>query len=303
MVTIAPIRHSRRLRDLWWCLLVSLGVLTACFVVGAGAVAVAGEPVLGTVILDGMAIVCFAVSRLAGRWWLTGSTTSRSHRWSPQNMSMLVGCTVLAFLAGQSMALWLYGSVGSAAFEESVHTRREAGATTVLLTVVMAPLAEEMIFRGLLYPVLRTRVSVAAAAGVTATVFGLLHGNLVQFIFTTPLSVLLSLVYEHTRTIWAGVVLHLAANLAASLIPLSGLAVLARPEPALLLTAMFATCLLIYSRHVRDTSVPVEESGRRPRLTRRHEPATGTTSSSLCRSRSADQGTARELRAPGDRSG
>jgi membrane protease YdiL (CAAX protease family) len=75
-----------------------------------------------------------------------------------------------------------------------------------------APLAEELIFRGLMFKRLRGSMSYMWAAIITATCFGLYHGNVVQFIYAFFLSLMLTYVYEKFRTIWAPIFFHAVAN-------------------------------------------------------------------------------------------
>jgi membrane protease YdiL (CAAX protease family) len=82
----------------------------------------------------------------------------------------------------------------------------------ILSMSIGAPLAEELIFRGLLFKRLRGIMSYLWAAIITAVCFGLYHGNMVQFIYGFLLSLLLTYVYEKFRTIWAPILFHAVAN-------------------------------------------------------------------------------------------
>ncbi|MEU7318322.1 CPBP family intramembrane glutamic endopeptidase [Streptomyces sp. NPDC007083] len=248
-----------------WCVLVPLAVVVAYLGLGAGVGTVVGEPVFGTVLLAGVMVVAIGVVRLRRPGWLTHHPGPRPRGGIPRFARTVVGCAVLAFLAGQSLALWLYTVNGSAGFDESVRIRQDAGPVVALLLVlVAAPAAEEMLFRGLLYPLLRRRAGVVASVFITAGVFGLMHGNAVQFAAVLPLAVLLALVYERMRALWPCVFLHLGFNLVATFVPAPVLAGLANPVSALLLTAAFVGCALILCRKIVNGSAP---AGAEPRLT------------------------------------
>jgi uncharacterized protein len=85
----------------------------------------------------------------------------------------------------------------------------------VLLAVgVMAPLAEELIFRGVLYSWFRSRLNMGLAIGLNALVFGLVHPG-----YPLPLMALVALMgaifawsYEKTGSLWVPSVLHMAQN-------------------------------------------------------------------------------------------
>ena len=88
----------------------------------------------------------------------------------------------------------------------------------ILASVVAAPLVEEMLLRGLLYKRMRTRLKETPAMLISAAIFGLIHGNIVQFVYAFLLGILLCYVYEKFKTIWAPVIFHAGANLIAILI-------------------------------------------------------------------------------------
>lgn len=86
--------------------------------------------------------------------------------------------------------------------------------------VVIAPIAEEAIFRGYLYGKLRKATPIWAAVLVTSVLFGLLHmkwdGGLIAGINVGLDVFILSIVMcglrEVTGSIWAGILLHMMKN-------------------------------------------------------------------------------------------
>ena len=89
-------------------------------------------------------------------------------------------------------------------------------------TVVMAPILEEIVFRGLMYTRLKKGLPVIAAAIITSLVFGTVHGTIIWAIYTFVFSMILIWVFERFQSLTACIVLHMAYNLsgmALSLIP------------------------------------------------------------------------------------
>lgn len=247
-----------RVRIIAWCLLVPLGVVVGYLGLGFAVVSAVGEPILGTAVLGAVVALFVGAARLLRPRWLAHAPARKPPAETPHLARMVLGCLVLAFLAGQSLALWLYALGGSAGFDQSVQARQDAGVITALaLVLVAAPLAEEMLFRGLLYPLLRRRAGILASVLITAAVFALMHGNLVQFASVLPLAVLLALVYERTRTVWPCVLMHLAFNLVAMVLPAPALSGLANPVSALLLTIAFLGCALAFYKFVIAPAGPV----------------------------------------------
>ncbi|MFD2794603.1 CPBP family intramembrane glutamic endopeptidase [Promicromonospora vindobonensis] len=256
-------RTDHRLLAVAWCVLAPLGVVTAYLGLGLGAVSVVGEPIGATALLGAVVIVLVGLMRVARLRWLD-YTPAPHPTCETSHFGLFVGaCAVLAFLAGQSLALWLYTTAGSAGFDESLRAKADAGAAvTVLLALVIAPIAEEMLFRGLLYPLLRRHVSVVGSVLVTTAVFGLVHGNAVQLVAVLPLAILLALVYERTRRLWPCVLLHLGFNLAAILVPAPALVGLSNPVAALLLGTVFAgVAMVLCQTVVLDPLAPAAADG------------------------------------------
>ena len=78
---------------------------------------------------------------------------------------------------------------------------------------ILAPLGEEVVFRGVVYGQLKKVMKVPAAIVLSGLAFGLFHGNLVQAVYATVIGVLLALVYELYGTLAAPMVFHSVANL------------------------------------------------------------------------------------------
>lgn len=81
------------------------------------------------------------------------------------------------------------------------------------LAVVVAPLAEEFIFRGLVYGYLRSKFGISAAVIVSSLAFAASH---FQPLLIAPLFVLgmaLALVYQRYKSLWVPITLHALNNL------------------------------------------------------------------------------------------
>lgn len=83
---------------------------------------------------------------------------------------------------------------------------------TILTAVVVAPLAEEAIFRGVVFPGLRERWGQIAGIVVSSALFALIHFQWYQFVPIFLLGVLLAWVTSATRSIWPAIMCHAAFN-------------------------------------------------------------------------------------------
>jgi len=78
--------------------------------------------------------------------------------------------------------------------------------------IIVAPIAEEVLFRGYLYGKLRKIIPVWAAVGIVSLLFGAVHGQWNVAIDVFVLSIVLCSLREVTGNIWAGVLLHMLKN-------------------------------------------------------------------------------------------
>lgn len=77
---------------------------------------------------------------------------------------------------------------------------------------VMPALIEELIYRGVIYRGFRRFVKPVWAALLSALIFGIMHMNVVQFVYAFLLGLLFAWVYEAYQSILAPMLMHLAAN-------------------------------------------------------------------------------------------
>ncbi len=86
-----------------------------------------------------------------------------------------------------------------------------------LLSITLAPLMEELYFRGFLYPVLARKLGLPASVMITAVAFALLHGAQLMFSWGAVLVIflvglVLTMVRAKTNSVAAGMVIHMAYN-------------------------------------------------------------------------------------------
>lgn len=78
--------------------------------------------------------------------------------------------------------------------------------------VIMAPIGEEVCFRGFVYRILRSRAGVWAAAIASGCLFGAVHASLVQFLSLAFFGVVQCLLYERCRTLTIPMAVHAVFN-------------------------------------------------------------------------------------------
>ena len=91
-------------------------------------------------------------------------------------------------------------------------TQRYEYIAAFIALVVLAPVAEEILFRGYLYGKLKKYVPVWVAIIVTSALFGAVHGHWNVALDVFVLSIVLCSLREVTGNIWAGILLHMLKN-------------------------------------------------------------------------------------------
>lgn len=93
----------------------------------------------------------------------------------------------------------------------------------LLVACVLAPLNEELLFRGAIFRFCRQRFGRTTALLVSGLLFGALHANWAGFVPLALLGMLLALAYERTGDLRVSIVAHGLFNLNTILIVLAGL--------------------------------------------------------------------------------
>ncbi|GAC1673038.1 MAG: hypothetical protein NVS9B4_27710 [Candidatus Acidiferrum sp.] len=155
---------------------------------------------------------------------LPGAPFWRSLGWRPLNPDPNVAKRNpwLFFLSGGGLAIFV--ALASSQIKDAEHApiqeffkHRNSALLMMSMAVFVAPLVEETIFRGYLYPLFAKKLGISLSIVITGVLFGLLHGaqlgwswllvgvlTLVGIIFTT--------VRARTGTVFASFLLHLGYN-------------------------------------------------------------------------------------------
>lgn len=85
-------------------------------------------------------------------------------------------------------------------------------AAFALATIVLAPLAEELLFRGILYPAIKRAGFPRLALWGTSALFALIHFNLATALPLFAFALLLAALYEVTGNLFAPIATHMTFN-------------------------------------------------------------------------------------------
>ncbi|QQL45654.1 CPBP family intramembrane glutamic endopeptidase [Sulfuriroseicoccus oceanibius] len=133
----------------------------------------------------------------------------------------LLGAAVAYFLGVVVVQWWnqavVVPTIGVPKEQSMVTFFKESGSTSARLAVIAsaciaAPLAEEFIFRGYIYPVLKRFTEPVFAAIITSVVFAIIHNNLTGIPVLALLSLILVFSYERSGSLWLPISIHAAFN-------------------------------------------------------------------------------------------
>lgn len=127
----------------------------------------------------------------------------------------IIGLGAAAAIGLNALAQMANLAFYSAKYQETANAYGSAGFPVQLICLgIIIPVTEELMFRGVLFKRYRETGGFMGAAMCSALFFGLYHGNMVQFVYSFILGILLCYVYEKFGSFKAPVLLHIIANLA-----------------------------------------------------------------------------------------
>lgn len=242
-------------------LFVPMLVLVAYVCVGAALIHGFGmDPVLATVLVD------FAVAGLCGvyvyRYEPRVKGDGNSLTGVPMKYMMWV-MLVVVWLFGQVTAAYVLEKTGDANFMEyqSALSGEASVWLSVLLTLVAAPLCEEMMLRGLVQDCW-SRINPWFGVLGSTVVFSMMHGTLVHLPSTFLMGLMAAVVYASTGRIWLSVALHVGYNGAASILgKLSIPEVMFEPAVFVTVDVLLVAWMLLEYRHALNSNRKEDSHG------------------------------------------
>lgn len=90
----------------------------------------------------------------------------------------------------------------------------------IVLATIVAPIAEELLFRGMLMPALGRRAGMGAAIVISSVLFALMHFHIPSLVPLFVFSIALSLAYIYTESIIVPIVMHMLFNMVSLIVML-----------------------------------------------------------------------------------
>lgn len=115
----------------------------------------------------------------------------------------------------------------------------------IIYVGILAPIIEEIVFRGLIFNELRKNINIILSIIIQAGIFAMAHGNIVQGVYVFASEIIVSLVYIWTKSIISNIILHISFNLYGLLIGISIF-----KSQYLVLYVIFSIVLLVVSMFI-----------------------------------------------------
>jgi membrane protease YdiL (CAAX protease family) len=133
-------------------------------------------------------------------------------------LGLVVSAHPLVLLTGQLTAIAMHGkaqpqNVVEFFMNATQKSDTKAVCVMLLLAGVVAPAAEETIFRGYIYGVLKRNIGAVGAGLLSAALFGAMHMNLAALPALFVLALCLTLAYEATGSLLVNIFMHAFFNL------------------------------------------------------------------------------------------
>ena len=162
-------------------------------------------------------LICYAI--ITGwRKYPIGKTLGLSwpSSWGPIKGMVISVLIAAALFGGGALITWLFPG-DKTQLDLLIESSNGARVVTAFLAIVTAPLVEEIVYRGILYPAISGVLGSAVAIGLVSLFFAAVHflqykNNLAVIGVITLVSITLTVVRAYTRRLLPCLVIHLVFN-------------------------------------------------------------------------------------------
>ena len=139
------------------------------------------------------------------------------------NYIKLIVLGVIACVGLNSIALMMNLAMADEAYQATSDVMYSASfGVQILCLGIIIPIAEELMFRGIIYKRFRPYATFARAAVFSTLMFSLAHGNFVQMAYSFAIGMLLAFVYEKFDSFAAPVIFHICVNITSLIVTAAG---------------------------------------------------------------------------------
>ena len=179
-----------------------------------------------------------------------------------------VGGVARGMVIGAVMSASVYGVLAALGCFRVTGTGPLDSLATIVGIMSTAAVIEELIFRGVVFRVLETRLGTWAALAVSAALFGLMHlvnnphaTAWVAVAIALEAGVMFAAAYAATRTLWLPIGLHLAWNVLGSAVGASPVGNIDEIPPSPLTSVLEGPAALVGSGYGPEAGIPAVVAG------------------------------------------
>ena len=173
-------------------------------------------------IIGGAMTYASVVVFLLGILVYRGISLLRTFGWDALSFGSALGRALVCLLAAYPLLMLVQAMVfgvsgGNVSSQDVVEFLQAAESprdriAVLAMAIIVAPLAEEFIFRGYLYPVGKKYLGPFLSAFVTAALFAVLHGHMASLPALFTLALCLTLSYEKSGSLLVPTIMHAVFN-------------------------------------------------------------------------------------------
>lgn len=120
---------------------------------------------------------------------------------------------VLVWLSGNFISTWYYSCYGDSLLDNRSYVVNSSIFLYVVLTLIVAPVCEEILMRGILFQHLKQIMPIGIAAIISSSVFSVLHGTIVHIIVGMLFGLYVTLLYQVSGSLKYAMIAHCIYNL------------------------------------------------------------------------------------------
>ena len=246
-------------RFLWLC--APFVFLVAYFITGSTAGYLVGQSgdgdyVLATIIVD---LVFAVLAILYARWfkahggmfWLEvprpGAIEPHDRKFTWKGLLVFLLVFAVLWLAGQCCGVGvIHLGIDETSYSSYTSSLQADPTLAILFVVIVAPIAEEFIFRGCVYDSIRVVMHPIAAMFFSCALFAMIHGTLVQWPAAFFTGIGFTLAFELTGNVKWSMIVHAVGNFLTSFLGTSWVPDFLADTPVMLIIGILATVFVCF---------------------------------------------------------
>lgn len=196
-----------------WSVLLLLVVFIFCYLVFGSYLALALGSITASFSVD-VLLLCFSYWYLHTKQNKFITTWGKESKLSLTKFTVIISlCAIAIYFVCQFAGATASMTLGDPNMKINAKAMRANPYLTVLMSMIFAPIAEELVFRGMIYNTLKNAYQPLTSLILQALVFAVMHGTWAQGVGTLLLGLFNGFIYEYSGKIRYAIYSHIGYNL------------------------------------------------------------------------------------------